>query len=86
MATSFISVVFFLSALGCVFQAALCSWGDEAFLSGLVGAPSEMTQEELSASSVRQAVQFAVQQLNLGSSSDVPYVLDKVVSAVAHHR
>ena len=83
MASAFVSTVLFLSVLGCLSLIASCGWTDTATLSGLLGAPSEMSQEELRGSSVRQAAMFAIQQLNLGSSSTVPYVLDKVVSGTS---
>lgn len=61
-------------------------WGaqETAWLSGLVGAPGEMSQEELESEPVQQAAQFAIQQLNLGSQPGAAaHVLVRVVSGTS---
>ena len=77
------SSLLLLSVLCYFSRSVLSSRRNTARLSGLVGAPSELSQKALESESVRQAAQYAVQQLNLGSSSTTPHVLVKVLSGTS---
>lgn len=75
-----------LLILCCLAPAAWSGWRSMAQLSDLLGAPSEMSKEALKSESVQEAAQFAVQQLNLDSSSATPHLLVKVISGTSQVR
>lgn len=77
------SSLLLLSVLFCLSPCVLTSRRNTASLSGLLGAPSELSQKALESDSVRQAAQYAVQQLNLGSSDTTPLVLVNVLSGTS---
>ena len=82
LSTSTLLVVVVLSCLSPAFG----RWSaqETAWLSGLLGAPGEMSEEELQSEPVQQAAQFAVQQINLGSQPDAAaHVLVRVVSGTS---
>ena len=86
MASLSTSTFLVLAVLACLtpMPSALSSWRSAAQLSGLLGGPSEMSDEMLKSETVQQAAQFAVQRLNLrSSSSEAPYILVKVLSGTS---
>lgn len=72
--------------LSCLARPAFGRWSarETAWLSGLLGAPGEMSQKELQSEPVQQAAQFAVKQLDLGARpGSAAHVLVRVTSGTS---
>ena len=84
LSTSSLLIVMILSCLNSRPIFGRWSAQETAWLSGLLGAPEGMSQEELQSEPVQHAAQYAVKQLNLGVQPGSPaYVLVRVVSGTA---
>ena len=80
------SALLIVMALSCLTSPTFGRWSaqETAWLSGLLGAPEEMSPKELESEPVQQAAQFAVKQLNLGSQPGAAaHVLVRVISGTS---